>query len=155
MKRVRYLATAGLLGLGWFAVLLVPGWTRAWLSPDLRGAASNAALLVVTSMAIAWIFRRVIARASSWRDRWLRAALLPYVGCVLYLTLWNAVEAARGLAHGAPFQAHDAAVLYVWGLGQALLACFVVVPFGLLCQWALERLTPPAEAPERSAAPAG
>lgn len=47
---LRYASTAGALGLGWFAVLLIPGLTREWL---LDNVPQNVACLTVASVVVA------------------------------------------------------------------------------------------------------
>jgi hypothetical protein len=148
VNRLRYVITAALLGLGWYAVLLVPPWTRDWLRQDRNwtGIPLNGALLMVTSVVVAWAFRRFIAGAQDFRQHLLRAAVMPYAGCVVYLTLWNAVAWTSDLSHGVRGSVHDSLVIYPWGLAYALIACFVVVPYGLACQYAMSAaLAAPAD----------
>ena len=134
-----YLGVAGLLGLGWFAVLLVPSWTRQWLLADRGFMAGNIALLVATSMVVAWYFRGAIGSARRFGAQLARAVLLPFVGCVIYLTLWNGYAWARDRAGGAPGNLHDSLVLYYWGLQSAVVASFVTIPYGLVCQIVMKR----------------
>jgi hypothetical protein len=46
--------------------------------------------------------------------------------------------AASGRGPTSAPSPHDTGRLHVMGLAAALLACFVVVPFGLVCQYALQ-----------------
>jgi hypothetical protein len=134
----RYTAVAALLGAGWFVVLLVPSWTRIWLLH--RGTIMlNVGLMVATSVIVAWVFRGTIGRATERREQWVRAALLPYAGCAIYLTLWNLMNAVIDIARFRSFNVHDALVLYPWGLWSSMVACFVVVPYGFLCQHVMQR----------------
>jgi len=132
--RLGYFTVSALLGLGWFPVLLVPSWTRRWLIEDRRMISGNMALLVVTSVTVAWLFRGYIERTTTFMDHLWRGFVLPYVGCVIYLTLWNALSWIRSLIFGDRINVHEALILYPWGLSYALMACFVVIPYGVFCQ---------------------
>jgi hypothetical protein len=132
---VRFVATAAALGAGWFVVLLVPGVTREWL---LAGWLPSLACLVAASVLVALPARRWIARAETFGARLLRAVLVPAAGCVLYLTLWAALAGLRGLAGGETLNAHDLLSLYATGLAAAAASFWVVVPYGYLCQVAME-----------------
>lgn len=154
MRVARYLASAALLGCGWFPILLVPSWTRGWLLSSPRWIAGNVVLLAASSMVLAWLFRGVIAGARARSEHVRNALLLPYAGCVIYLTLWNAATWIEGLARGGSTNLHDSLVLYPWGLGYAMAACFVVVPYGYLCQVLMSRAAEPA-ASSRDRAPRG
>jgi hypothetical protein len=134
MKPLRYLVTAAFLGAGWFVVLLIPTWTRQWLLEDRGSIVGHVAALALASMLVAWIFRHYIGGADGLGQNLKRALLLPYVGCLIYLALWNALTLARAVAHGWSPEVHDMLVLFPWGLGSALAAFFVVIPYGLLCQ---------------------
>ena len=134
MKALWYFVTSALLGAGWFVVLLIPTWTRQWFLGDRRLIGWHIAILALASMLVAWIFRSYIGGADGAREHLKRALLLPYVGCLIYLALWNALSLIRAIAHGWSPEFHDMLVLFPWGLGSALAACFVVIPYGLLCQ---------------------
>jgi hypothetical protein len=126
----------------------VPEWTRAWLIEDRRHLALQAGLLVLTSLIVAGAFRRWIGSAESFAQHLTRAAVIPYVGCLIYLTLWNLWAMSRDLRRGGGVNLHDSLVLYPWGLAYTLAACFVIVPYGLLCQYVMSRMleenAPPA-----------
>lgn len=140
MKAVaRYFMASALLGAGWFLVLLLPSWTRAWLLGDRRQILPNAALLVVSSVIVAWVFRGYISRASEFKEDLSRALVLPYAGCLIYLTLWNAVSWIHYFVRGGLNSVYETLILYPWGLGYALAACFVVIPYGLFCQHVMKR----------------
>ncbi len=132
----RYIITAALLGAGWFLVLLIPGTTRGWL---LGGPGSSFILLVVTAVLIATVFRRYILRAETFGQRLARAFVLSYVGTIVFLVLtvtWIWIE---DLLFGGLANLHDSlAILYI-GTLIALLYMPVVLPYGLACQYILER----------------
>jgi uncharacterized membrane protein YhdT len=134
---LRYCATAAGLGAGWFVALLIPGMTRGWLLADTW---QNLACLVVASVLVAVSCRRFIGRAESFSDHLVRAAVMPYLGCLVFLTLWAALLWARTLVFGGLANLHDTLSLYVMGLMAVTLACFVVVPYGLFCQYVMNPL---------------
>lgn len=136
---IAYVAVAALLGAGWFLVLLVPPVTREWLLAGRNQAGLHVSLLVASSVAVAWLFRGIIARAETWRAHLVRAATIPLAGCVIYLTLWNVWSLSRDAWRGYGLNLHDALVLYVWGLGSAVAAWYVMIPYGLLCQYVMNR----------------
>ena len=139
MKRVGYFATAALLGAGWFVVLLLPPWTREWLLSDRQRVAWHVAMLAVAGVLVAKFFRRYIDSANGAGQHLQRALLLPYTGCLVYLASWNVFTWCQDVAHRSPHQVHDMLVLFPWGFMYALAACFVVIPYGLLCQHAMQR----------------
>jgi hypothetical protein len=133
-----YYTLAAILGAGWFLVLLVPPWTRAWLTGESRMAGWSFAEMVLTSVIVAGVFRRAIRTSHTWRSHLVRALTIPYAGCLIYLTVWNAGVWARTLFLGGLANLHDSLAVYAWGTGYALIACFVVVPYGLVCQVVLK-----------------
>jgi hypothetical protein len=66
---LKYCAAAGVLGCGWFVVLLVPGVTREWLLADVF---QNIGCLVVASIIVAIATRKFLAAptrsASTWSE---------------------------------------------------------------------------------------
>lgn len=136
---LRYVAAAAALGAGWFVVLLLPAMTRDWL---LAAPWRNGGLLVVSSVLVAVALRRFIASAETTGQDLLRAVLMPLAGAVVYLTLCNAAIWAESLIRGGLANAHDTLSLYVMGLAATVLSCFVVVPYGWLCQTVMNRLAP-------------
>ena len=123
----RYLGAALALGLLWLVVLLVPAFTRDFLRG--LGLGTSAALLCLTSAAVAWLLRRPIA--SGERD-WAMAVGAPYLGAALF-----GVAAAVAIWVGNGFRVlsyRDLLLVPVWALIVAALLCVVIVPLGYLCQ---------------------
>jgi len=128
---VRYHLTAAALGAGWFPVLLVPGMTREYLTSDPWW---NVAFLVAASVIVAAALRGYIGRASGLGAHLLRAATVPYAGCLVFLCLSAALLWARTLVFGGLANLHDTLSLFAMGMTAAVLCCLVVVPYGLVCQ---------------------
>ncbi len=135
---MRYGLTAAALGVGWFIFLLVPRITREFLLAD---SLPNLAWLIVASVIVALACRRFIDRADTLGDHLLRAAVIPYLGCVVFLTLVAASLWARSFLFGGLANLHDTASLYVMGLTATTLSLFVVVPYGLLCQYVMNSIS--------------
>ena len=131
---LRYCSTAGGLGVGWFVVLLIPGMTREWLLADRW---QSLACLVASSVLVAVAFRRFIGGAATLGEHLVRAAVVPYLGCLVFLSLWAALLWARTLLYGGLANLHDTLSLYVMGMTAATLSFFVVIPYGLLCQYVM------------------
>jgi hypothetical protein len=131
---LRYCLTAGLLGAGWFVVLMVPRITREWLLGDVW---RNLISLVIASVLVAILCRRPIGRAETFGDHLVRAALVPYLGCFTFLSLWAALFWTQSLLFGGLANAHDTVSLYAMGMTAAALSFFVVIPYGLLCQYVM------------------
>jgi hypothetical protein len=129
-----YAFTAAALGAGWFLVLLVPPATREWLVANI---AQNLACLMVASVVVAVACRRYILGAGSRSGHALRAVALPYLGCLVFLTLTAAVLWTRSLVQGGLANVHDTLSLYAMGLTATTTSLYVVVPYGLLCQYAM------------------
>jgi hypothetical protein len=136
---MKYFVMAALLGAGWFAVMLIPSWTRPWLLEERALIVFNLVELMAASVIVAAIFRGAVERADRFRRRLVVATLVPLAGCVIYLTLWNVVNWTRSMSGGGLANLHDSLVLYYWGLASAVMACFVVIPYGFLCLYALQR----------------
>jgi len=128
--------TAGILGLGWFVVLLIPGLTREWL---LSSAGMNIVCLSAASVFVALAFRRFIDSAETFAEHLLRAAVIPFVGCFVFLSLWNAAFWARTLLRGGLANIHDTLSLYAMGMLAAVGSFVVVIPYGLVCQYVMSR----------------
>jgi hypothetical protein len=135
---LKYCATAGALGIGWFVVLLLPGITREWLLAD---AFENLGCLVVASVIVALICRRFIMSADTFGNHLVRAAVVPYLGCVVYLSLWAALLWIRYFVYGGLANLHDTVSLYVMGLTATTVSFLVVVPYGLLCQYVMKSVS--------------
>jgi len=133
---LRYLATAALLGAGWFAVLLVPAITRGFV---LQVPLQSLTFLVLSSVTVSAVFVRFVASAHSFSSHLGRALLLSYAGCVLFLTLTAAAIWAHSLLADGLANVHDTVSLYVMGLTAATISGYVVIPYALLCQYALHR----------------
>jgi hypothetical protein len=92
---IRYVASAGGLGLGWYLVLQVPSTTRGFLAGI--GQVTSALLLCLVSILVATVLRRFIANADN--DLWL-TVVGPYSGAVLFglataVTLWVRTASAH------------------------------------------------------------
>ena len=130
----RYYLMAAILGAGWFPVLLVPAVTRQWLLDD---SVQNLGCLVVASVVVALVCRSFIGSADSPGDHLLRAVVVPLVGCLAFLTLWAALIWARSLISGGLANLHDTLSLYAMGVTATAISFYVVVPYGLLCQYVM------------------
>jgi hypothetical protein len=131
---MRYCSTAAALGVGWFLVLLVPRMTREWL---LANALQNLGCLVVASVIVAVACRGFIDRADTLGAHLVRAAVIPYFGCIVVLSLSAAMLWARTFLYGGLANLHDTVSLYVMGLTATTVSLFVVIPYGLLCQYVM------------------
>lgn len=121
-------------------MLLIPSATRDWLTENHEAIPIHFVLLVAASTVLAGLFRGVIGAADSVGGHVMRGALIPYIGCVVYLSLWNVYTWGRHAVYGGLANLHDSLVIYPWGLLFALMACLVVVPYGCLCQFILSRV---------------
>jgi hypothetical protein len=135
---LRYCLTAGVLGVGWFGVLLIPGVTRGWLLADPW---QNLGCLVAASVLVAVVCRRYIGQAATPGDHLVRAAVIPYLGCLVFLSLWAALLWLRSFWYGGLANLHDTVSLYVMGMTAAAVSFFVVIPYGLLCQYIMYSLS--------------
>jgi hypothetical protein len=134
-KPMKYCAAAAALGIGWFVVLLLPTVTREWLLGDTF---QNLGCLVVASVIVALMCRKFIRSADTFGNHLLRAAVVPYVGCFVYLSLWVGLLWTRSFLYGGLANVHDTLSLYVMGLTAAAVSFFVVIPYGLLCQYVMK-----------------
>lgn len=135
---IRYCSAAAALGAGWFLVLLIPGMTREFL---LGNVLQNLVCLIVASVIVAIACREFIDRAETWGAHLVRATVIPYFGCVIFLSLYAAMLWARSLLYGGLANLHDTVSLYVMGLIAATLSFFVVIPYGLLCQYVMSSVS--------------
>ena len=125
---IRYLATAGGLGLGWYLVLQVPSTTRGFLAGI--GQVTSALLLCLVSILVATVLRRFIANADN--DLWL-TVVGPYSGAVLFglataVTLWVR-NGFRSLNYFDLF-----VLLPYWSLLAAMWCSLLVLPLGYVAQ---------------------
>jgi hypothetical protein len=138
MQMMRYCSTAAALGGGWFLVLLIPRITREWL---LANVLQNLACLVVASVIVAVACRGFIDRADTWGAHLVRAMVIPYFGCIIFLSLSAAILWARSILYGGLANLHDTVSLYVMGLTATTVSLFVVIPYGLLCQYVMNSVS--------------
>jgi hypothetical protein len=125
-------------GCGWFVILLVralPG-NGFWLT-----FLQNLGCLVVASIIVALAARTLISSADSFGEYLLRAAVIPYLGCLVYLSLSAGLLWLQTFLYGGLANVHDTLSLYVMGLSAAAISFFVVIPYGLLCQYAMSLLS--------------
>jgi hypothetical protein len=140
---VRYCSTAAALGVGWFLVLLIPRMTRDWL---LASVPQNLACLVAASIIVAVACRRFILRADTLGAHLVRATVIPYLGCLVFLSLTALIIWTRSFLSGGLANMHDTVSLYVMGLTATTVSMFVVVPYGLLCQYVMSSASTPGPA---------
>ena len=135
---LKYCAAAAILGCGWFVVLQVPAVTREWLLADVF---KNLGCLIVASIIVALAARKFISSADTFGQHLLRAAVIPYLGCVVYLSLSVGLIWLQTVLYGGLANLHDTLSLYVMGLSAAAVSFFVVIPYGLLCQYAMSSVS--------------
>jgi len=135
---LKYCAAAAALGIGWFVVLLIPAVTREWLLADVF---QNLGCLVVTSIIVALAARKFISSADTFGEHLVRATVIPYLGSLVYLSLSAGLIWLNTFLYGGLANLHDTLSLYVMGLSAAAVSFFVVIPFGLLCQYAMSSVS--------------
>jgi len=135
---LKYCAVAGAVGCGWFVVILVPGITREWLLADIL---QNLGCLVVASIIVALAACTFIGSADTFGGHLLRATVIPYLGCLVYLSLSAGLLWLQTFLYGGLANVHETLSLYVMGLSAAAISFFVVIPYGLLCQYAMSLLS--------------
>jgi hypothetical protein len=111
--------------------------TREWLLAEIW---QSLGCLVVSSVLVAVVFRGFIGRAATLWDHLLRAVVIPYLGCFLFLSLWAALLWTRTMLYGGLANLHDTLSLYAMGMVAVALSFFVVIPYGLLCQYVMHSL---------------
>lgn len=133
----RYDGCAALLSAGWYAVLLLPSVTRDWL---LGGGsiAMHVALLIFSGVLVSRLLRGFILSAASFGQRLWRASVVPVAGSATYLLLMIASLWMRQVLGGGLMNAHDSLALFVQGITATLLSFYIVVPYGLVCQYVME-----------------
>ena len=119
---LKYCAAAAALGCGWFIVLLLPGVTREWL---LANIFQNLVCLILASIIVALAARKFISRAETFSENLLRATVIPYLGCLVYISLSAALLWLDTFLYGGLANVHDTLSLYVMGFnrGCRILLC--------------------------------
>ena len=135
---LKYCAVAGALGCGWFIVLLISGVTREWL---LANIFQNLVCLILASIIVALTARKFISSAETFSENLLRATVIPYLGCLVYISLSAGLLWLDTFLYGGLANVHDTLSLYVMGLTAAAVSFFVVIPYGLLCQYVMKRVS--------------
>jgi len=135
---VRYVTVAALLGAGWFPVLLLQRMTREWLLDD---PILNILCLVAASVIVALVFRRAIRRSERFTTDLVYAIVVPFVGCLVYLTLWNSVLLIHDLAAGRDINIHDMLSVYAMGITAVSMSLFITVPYGFACQYGMKAVS--------------
>ena len=120
-------------------MLLIPSLSRGWLLEGGRWTL-HLTMLVIAGVVIAHLFRGFILSADGFTDRLLRSVVLPLVGCVVYLSLVVAYWWAQYFLFGGLTNMHDSLSVLINGLLATILGFYVVVPYGMICQIALERV---------------
>ena len=148
-----YYIKALVLGFGWILVLSWNPSTKGWLShQDGKLFLLHSFFLVVTSVLLAAVFENWIRSAEDFLDHLFRAAVLPFVGCVIYVTFYNVWAASVDFMNTGRVNLHDSTVLYLWGLFAAVQGSLVIVAYGYFCQRFLtmggDRLQRPVKANE-------
>lgn len=133
----KYYVTAILLSLGWFPVLLIPSNTREWL---LAGPPVwlHLLLLAAAGLLLSHLLSGFILRADGLGARVIRGIVLPLCGCFFYLCLHIAVSWGRQLLFGGLVNLHDSMSLLVYGMLFTAFSFYVVVPYGVACQYLME-----------------
>ena len=135
---LKYCAAAGALGCGWFVVLLVPTVTREWLLADVF---KNLGCLVVASIIVSLAARKFISSAETFGQHLMRATVIPYLGCLVYISLSAGLLWLQSVLYGGLANVHDTLSLYVMGLTAAAVGFFVVIPYGLFCQYVMRLIS--------------
>lgn len=86
--------------------------------------------LSIAGVMLAILFRRFIVAAEGWANL-IAGAVLPYVGCLFFTFLLSIVNGVRTGDFGEVF------VLPVWGLLYSLAGFYLIVPYGIACQYAM------------------
>lgn len=133
--KLKYYGVAAALGVGWFAILLVLPWMREIL---LSMIPLQILFFILTSLILARVFYRFITSAKSVPGDLLRAVVLPYVGCIIYLSLLACLWLISPLS-GQAIDWHAVLGLYYWGFRFALFGFFVIIPLGLISQYIMRR----------------
>ena len=119
--------------------MLIPSTSRGWL---LEGGNwySHMACLVLAGVAIAGIFRQYIISSDGLWDQIVRAAILPIIGSFLYLVLLVTTWWIKQFTVGGLTNLHDSLSAIFFGLLTTLFSFYVVIPYGMFCQYVLEKV---------------
>jgi hypothetical protein len=90
---------------------------------------------------VAFAARKFISSADSFGEHLLRASVIPYLGCLVYLSLSAGLIWLNTFIYGGLANLHDTLSLYVMGLTAAAVTFFVVIPYGLLCQYTMSSVS--------------
>ena len=135
-----YYIKALILGVGWIPVLwLNPStgaWLRDWNDPIFF---LHCGFLILTSVILASLFKEWITSAEDRFDHLLRAAALPFVGCVIYISFYNFWAASVDFSNVGRVNFRDGLVLYFWSLFAAAQGFPIVIAYGYVCQRFLTR----------------
>jgi hypothetical protein len=134
---VLYYLAASALGLGWMVVLSVPKLTGDFIRLSPRW---NVGSLLVGSIVVAFFFKRWITKRGGLGDQVGRGIVITYVGCLVYLTLVNLAFEAETLRFGGE-GLREWLSRYYWGTIAAVWAFYIVIPYGVSCQLALNRIS--------------
>jgi len=112
--------------------------TREWILADVF---QNLGCSVVASIIVAFAALKFISSADSFGEHLLRAAVIPYLGCLVYLSLSAGLIWLHTFLYGGLANLHDTLSLYVMGFTAAAVAFVVVIPYGLLCQYVMRSVS--------------
>jgi hypothetical protein len=93
-------------------MLFIPSAPRGWLTEKHEAIPIHVVLLVAASIVLARLFRGVIGVADSVGGHVIRGALIPYIGCVVYLSLWNVHTWDRQAVYRGLANLNDSLVIY-------------------------------------------
>jgi hypothetical protein len=120
-------------------VLLIPDVSGHFILAEPRW---NVASLVSGSLVIAYLFRAWIAAPGTFSEQVGKAIVITYAGCFVYLTVLNlSLTAVESFRFGATARLQDWLSRYFWGMLAALSAFYVVIPYGVVCQLVMNRIS--------------
>jgi len=136
-NQIRYYLIAGLLGIGWFPVLLISPMHRHILSLDQSEMKLvTFCFLIFTSLLISIVFRSFIVRSISLKIDCIIAIALPLIGCLIYVSLNNFYDVIFYSGH---FR-HDHIILYFWGMLWTIIFLPAFLLYSLFCLFMLRRI---------------
>lgn len=144
-RRLKYLASAGALGVIWFLALLGPLATRERLLPlgiGATGVGEQLVLVCVTSVLLAVAFKGLISGA---KNVWIASVLslfLPLVGTEIFVLLDFLVMQSENFARiGWSEMIQIAINQLVFAIPTVIHSAFyVVIPLGFISQYVMERV---------------